>query len=45
MREVEHVRDKLAGSVLDNVGRARHLRPRTTRNVTGGSGRAERLIT
>jgi succinoglycan biosynthesis transport protein ExoP len=45
MREVEHVRDKLAGSVLDNVGRARHLRPRTTGDVTGGSGRAERLIT
>lgn len=45
MLEVEHVRDKLAGSVLDNVGRARHLRPRTTGDVTGGSGRAERLIT
>jgi capsular polysaccharide biosynthesis protein len=37
MREVEHVRDKLAGCVLDNVGRARHLRPRRTREVTGGS--------
>jgi succinoglycan biosynthesis transport protein ExoP len=30
MREVEHVRDRLAGCVLDNVGRTRYLRSNAT---------------
>lgn len=37
MREVEHVRDKLAGSVLDNVGQARYLRPGPASGFPGGS--------
>lgn len=44
LREVEHVRDKLAGCVLDNVGRARYLRPRTTGDVTGGSAAARPAV-
>jgi len=35
MREADPVRDKLAGCVLDNVGRAHHLRPRTTADLPG----------
>jgi len=34
MREVEHVRDKLARCVLDNVGRARYLRSNATVHLT-----------
>jgi polysaccharide biosynthesis transport protein len=44
LREVEHVRDKLAGCVLDDVGRARYLRPRATGEVTGGSAAARPAV-
>jgi len=37
LREVEPVRDKLAGCVLDNAGRARHLGPRSTADAGTGN--------
>ncbi len=41
MREVEHVRGKLAGCVLDNVGRRRRLRSRSREPLGDGHALAE----
>ena len=41
MREVEHVRDKLVGCVLDNVGRRRRLRSRGPSPLAGGCASAK----
>jgi capsular exopolysaccharide synthesis family protein len=41
MREVEHVRGKLAGCVLDNVGRRRRLRSRGPEPLADGHAVAE----
>jgi capsular exopolysaccharide synthesis family protein len=41
MREVEHVRGKLAGCVLDNVGRRRWLRSRSPEPLADGRARGE----
>jgi polysaccharide biosynthesis transport protein len=42
MREVEHVRDKLAGCVLDNVGRRRRLRSPGTQPLADRHGEPDR---
>ncbi len=41
MHEVEHVRGKLAGCVLDNVGKRRHLRSRGPGPLAGGCASAK----
>jgi polysaccharide biosynthesis transport protein len=41
MREVEHVRGKLIGCVLDNVGRRRFLRSHPTESVAGSRGTSD----